>query len=235
MNRKSVLIVEDELIISEMLLEIIKEFGCGRVEQATSYSEALIALAGESWDLVFLDVNLGDRRDGIDLADLIRRKYKTPFIFLTSYGDKDTIFRAAKTSPEAYLTKPFKASDIFASMQLVFAKHESIRSLRFKEGYSEEEVGLDQVLFMKADNIYVELYTEDRKFLIRSTLESFLGEHDYEELVRVHRSYAINIGKVSSKTSHSVIIGDHEVPVSRKYRMKVNELLINDPDIPINP
>ena len=225
MKSSYILIIEDELIISEMLKEVINDNGYSNVEQAVGYSEALILLARKKWDLVFLDIHLGGEKDGVDLARLIQAKYKMPFIFITSYGDSDSIARAVETRPEAYLTKPFKSADIAAVMHLVFSKLSARRSLRFKEGYVQEEILLSKVLFLKADNIYVELYTQDRTYIIRSTLENFLNEQAFPELVRVHRSYAINTLQNYQISGTMIVLAGIEIPLSRKYKTQVLEEL----------
>lgn len=225
MKGSDILIIEDELIISEMLKEVINDSGYSNVEQATGYSEALMFLARKKWDLVFLDIHLGEEKDGVDLAHLIQTKYKTPFVFITSYGDSDSIARAVATRPEAYLTKPFKSADIAAVMQLVFSKLSVRKSLRFKEGYVQEEILLSKVLFLKSDNIYVELYTADRTYLIRSTLENFLNDHAFPELLRVHRSYVINTQQRYHLNGSLIVLGGFEIPISRKYKTHVFEQL----------
>ncbi len=232
MKDQQILIVEDELMISEMLKEVIFDYGYRNVEQATSYSEALMLLAQKKWDLVFLDIHLGSTKDGVDVAGLIQTKYKVPFVFVTSYGDPDSIARAVQTRPEAYLTKPFKPSDVFATMQMIFSKSAISKSIVFREGYIQERVLLNDVLFLKADNIYVELHTEERTYLIRSTLESFLIEHGFTELMRVHRSYAVNTTHVHQFNGASLVIAGMEIPVSRKYKPKILEELKKK--IPIN-
>lgn len=218
MANPKVLIVEDELIISEMLKEIVQDCGCEVVAQARDFSEALIELVKNKIDIAFLDVNIGEGKSGVQLAEHIKLKYGIPFVFVTSYGDRESIMKAIATNPEAYLTKPFKFSDVYATIQMILNKQRMTQSIQFKEGAEHVQVHIDKVLFLKSDNIYVEVHTTEKKHIIRATLESFLEDNKCEELVQVHRSYVVNTKNISAYESQSILINENEIPVSRKYK-----------------
>ena len=66
--RFKVLLVEDEILISEMVAEVLAEQGF-EVHAVGSATEALCVLkAGTSIDVLFTDINLGDGMDGVTLA-----------------------------------------------------------------------------------------------------------------------------------------------------------------------
>ena len=58
-------------------------------------------------DVVLMDIRLSGEMDGIAAADEIRRRFKIPVVYLTSYSDEDTLERAKATAPSGYLHKPF--------------------------------------------------------------------------------------------------------------------------------
>ncbi|MEQ8575273.1 MAG: response regulator, partial [Fulvivirga sp.] len=104
---RSVLIVEDEPLIADDLLYHLEDIGISTIEVALKYEEALEKIQNTQFDLALLDVNLSGNRDGIDLANFIKRQQSLPFIFITSYYDQDTLNRAKETDPLAYILKPF--------------------------------------------------------------------------------------------------------------------------------
>lgn len=120
--RKTILIVEDEPAIAEDLSDIIEQNGYRVSEVAYDYEEAIDFLSGNQPDLVLLDINLNSHHNGIDLARLLKKKYKVPFVFLTSYADNNTIAEVVDLAPLAYLVKPYKEKDIVTSLALTFAK-----------------------------------------------------------------------------------------------------------------
>jgi DNA-binding LytR/AlgR family response regulator len=113
-----ILIVEDELIIAEDMQNMLTKMGYEVVGNAMDAEEALEILATETPDLMLLDINLGGKKDGIDLANEINEKYQVPFIFTTSHTDSATVQRAKITKPINYLVKPFKAEQLYTAIEI---------------------------------------------------------------------------------------------------------------------
>lgn len=121
MPKQKILIVEDEVAIAQDLQDILEMAGYDVPKVAYSYNQAVEYLAGESPDLAFLDISLKGNRSGLDVADVINKKYKIPFIFLTSYSDQSTVSDVIDRNPSGYLVKPFKEKDIGPAVALAFA------------------------------------------------------------------------------------------------------------------
>ncbi|MBL7837354.1 MAG: response regulator, partial [Bacteroidetes bacterium] len=85
--KTKILIVEDNPIIGEDLAAYMNEFGHEAVGHVTNAEETLRLLKEKSVDLILMDVGLESEIDGIQLASLIREKYKLPIIFLTALYD----------------------------------------------------------------------------------------------------------------------------------------------------
>lgn len=102
-----VLVVEDEMMVSMLIEDMLDDLGCKVVGPASRLDEA-IALAGEAeLDCAVLDVNLGGQSI-FPLADLLRAK-GAPFAFATGYGDAG-LREVDKGSP--VLQKPFRETDL---------------------------------------------------------------------------------------------------------------------------
>lgn len=82
-------------------------------------------LESENVDLVLLDINLDGEMTGIDLAEIINKKFLVPFIFLSSYSDKSTLEKASFTFPAGYIVKPFKENDLAPAIQMALARHQA--------------------------------------------------------------------------------------------------------------
>ncbi len=80
------------------------------------------------------------------------------------------------------------------------------------------KVSLADIVLLEASNMYVTMVTANRKFVLRLTLSSLLERLNRETLIRVHRSFAINIHKVDLFTDHEVVLGQHRIPVGRHFR-----------------
>jgi CheY-like chemotaxis protein len=102
-----VLVVEDEMMVSMLIEDMLGDLGCTVVGPASRLDEAL-KLAGEAeLDCAVLDVNLGGQPI-FPVADLLRQK-GAPFAFATGYGDAG-LRDVDRGSP--VLQKPFREGDL---------------------------------------------------------------------------------------------------------------------------
>ena len=107
MDQVQVLIVEDEATVSMDLRYKLEAMGYSVPEVISSGEEAVDAVSQHHPDVVLMDIRLSGEMDGIDAAREIRRRFSTPVVYLTCYGDEDTFVRAKTTEPSGFLLKPF--------------------------------------------------------------------------------------------------------------------------------
>lgn len=112
------LIVEDDFLIAEDIRDFLQELGYKVVDIAYTRDQALRYLKKYEVQLALLDINLGQKDDGIIIAQHIREHYDFPFVFLTSYSDQMTLNEAKQTLPQGYLLKPFDKSDLFSVLEI---------------------------------------------------------------------------------------------------------------------
>ena len=85
--------------------------------------EALHQLKKHPPDFAILDINLESEKDGIEIAEYINQNNFIPFVYLTSYSDKDTLDRAKKTNPAGFIVKPFNEKTLYATIEIALANH----------------------------------------------------------------------------------------------------------------
>ena len=113
-----ILIVEDEPFIAENLQEMLAIFGYADTEITNSANQAIKAIKTNRPDLALLDVKIKGDQDGIELGNIIQEQYKVPFVYITSYSDKETINRAKHTLPHGFIVKPFTKDDVYAAIEV---------------------------------------------------------------------------------------------------------------------
>lgn len=118
MSSIKALIIEDEPLIAEDIRDYLTNINYQPVDVAYSKDQALRYLERYDLDIVLLDINLGSKTDGIEIAKVINEKYHIPFVFLTSYSDKKTLEMAKVTHPWGYLVKPFQERDLYTSLEI---------------------------------------------------------------------------------------------------------------------
>jgi DNA-binding LytR/AlgR family response regulator len=237
-----ILIVEDELIIAEDMTNMLEKIGYEVIGTAIDFDEAIEILETEKPDLILLDINLSGKRDGIDLAEEINKRFEIPFIFTTSHTDSTTIERAKKTHPINYLVKPFKQPQLYTAIEIAMlnlSKNEDktkiateetenlvIKDALFiKDKYSYIKLPLADILWMKADNNYVEIHTAHKKELVRANLGHFLERINRKNFFRTHKSYAVNLDYMTRFDPTSVFILDIEVPISKTYAEELIKMI----------
>ncbi|MCG8372044.1 MAG: response regulator [Balneolales bacterium] len=118
-KQKKVLIVEDDMIISLVIENMVKELGHSVVGKATSGEEAINLALENKPDLVLMDIRLKGEMDGIQAVTAIKEKIDTSVIYLTGNSDRVNYDRAKETDFIDLITKPFTITDLTKSMEQV--------------------------------------------------------------------------------------------------------------------
>jgi DNA-binding NarL/FixJ family response regulator len=110
MDRKRVLVVEDETMSAMAMADYLEDLGHEVLELPRDGEEA-IALAREKRpDLVLMDVNLPGPMNGLEAARIIAAESSAAIVFITGYSNEAMISKAALLSPAAFIVKPFDFS-----------------------------------------------------------------------------------------------------------------------------
>ncbi|MEM7549600.1 MAG: response regulator [Bacteroidota bacterium] len=238
MSKLRILIVEDELLVAEEMTALLEDHGYIVQKTVDNARDARLALEMFQLDVLLIDIRLKGEEDGISIAEYVNRSYALPVIFVTSLIDQDTIDRALKAKPSAYLVKPYSKKELQIAIDMAFhnfeqhkiavgqageepsSSHYSFNQHVFiKDRHRLERVEYGDILWMKAESSYVSITTVDKQYLLTSdTLGSLLPKFDYPYLLRVHRSYAVNINKVKAIDGNQLCLNDINIPIGKNYR-----------------
>ena len=104
-KKEKVLIVEDDIGISDVYKEYLETEGCLSVDVAKDGKEGLAKIKAEKYDLVLLDIVM-PKLDGIGvLRELKKLKSKMPVILLTNLSDRDSIEEGRKLGVKDFVVK----------------------------------------------------------------------------------------------------------------------------------
>ncbi len=218
MNNTKILIVEDEVLIAEYIFDLLNDESFYDVKMAHTKKEAIQLMDKFEPDIILMDINLNGVNSGIELAQ--QKNENASVIFLTGQYDHELMSKALETNPESYLTKPIKQNDLFAAIQLALVK-KKLKIITVKDGFNTVKVQLSSILYVKSDGNYVDVFTIDKKFSIRMSLDTFLNEVNDSNFIRVHRSYIVNKTKVTQVSRVSVFLENEEVPISRNLNFEL--------------
>lgn len=225
---KTILLVEDNFLNRRLCKKALIENGYA-VSEAKNAAEALEILKEETIALAILDINLGENeRDGISLGQQIKEHFSVPFIYLTAYENPEIIGQAVSTSPYSYLTKPFKNSDLIASVEIAIRQSandkESPPSILVKDGEFNVQLLLEDINYIESEGNYLLFHTDNTVYKTRSTLKKIIEELPRNSFVQTHRAYIVNKNKIKKFSSKSVIIGSSEIPVSGNFIDDANRI-----------
>lgn len=133
MNKKNILLVEDEMIIALNEKMQLEKYGFNVITVTTA--EKAIDLVKNSEevkiDLILMDIDLKEGMDGIEAAKIILNHKEIPIIFLTNYSKSDIISEAEKVSPYGYIVKGSFINIIEVFIKLAFKLHETRQSKNY--------------------------------------------------------------------------------------------------------
>lgn len=168
-----ILIVEDEVIVAKNIENQLVNNGYKVTGIAVSAEEAISNARIEKPDIVLMDIKLKGKIDGIEAADHLRKIYRLPVIFLTSYTDEDTFQRAKLTEPFGYLVKPFDIKELRRTVEIALYKNETEKKLQ--ENQRRYEIAVE------AGKTGVwEFWIKEKKYFSDKNLKALYGFSEIE-------------------------------------------------------
>ncbi len=111
-NKIKILIVEDEAIISMILKNYINKLGYETCSIVATGEDAILHSKEDNPDMIFMDIRLAGKMDGIQAAKSILSNKNISIAFMTSYTNPDTVKKAKELNPIAFLSKPVEIYDV---------------------------------------------------------------------------------------------------------------------------
>ena len=235
-----ILIVEDNVIIADDMQSMLEEIGYEIVDNVIVYEQAVEVLKTKEVDLVLIDIILASDKTGIDLGKHIRDNYNIPFIFVTSNSDRATVENAKTVKPNGYLVKPFEQQDLYTSIEIALSNFDYANkastadtsgpadkmspnsvlkdSIFVKKQHLYYRIPFGDIQFIKADNVYLEVNTIDKKFLVRSPLKDYLEKLPRNKFYRAHKSYIVNVDHIDAVNSKDIMINNTLIPISKDFK-----------------
>ncbi len=123
MREKTILIIEDELIIARDLQANLETEGYSVPEVYRNGREALSMIDIIKPDIVLVDIQLESQFDGIETAEKIRLFHDLPIIYITAHVNEDILERIKLTQPAGFLMKPINYTELLTTIELGIHKH----------------------------------------------------------------------------------------------------------------
>lgn len=233
------LVVEDDLLIAANLAMQVTKLGYEVIGIASRGEEAIRHVADHKPTLVLLDINLKGRLDGIETATILQQTTGVPIIYVTANADEATFNRAKATHPYGFIAKPIRALELQRTLALTVSLINNnkkrpvggslantptgcslVLSDRIFVRHKEKmvKIFIADILYIEADRNYCHLFTQNREYVLATTLKLMEEKLPVTLFARIHRSFMVNMTQIDDVAEGHVGVAGRNVPLSHLLR-----------------
>ncbi|MFZ1280569.1 MAG: response regulator, partial [Ignavibacteriaceae bacterium] len=123
---KTILLVEDDAMIAVVETLKLKKYGYNIIH-AINGQMAIESVNNSSnhIDLILMDINLGERLDGTDIAKVILATKDIPLIFLSSHTEREVVEKTENITFYGYVVKDSGITVLDASIKMAFKLYDA--------------------------------------------------------------------------------------------------------------
>ncbi|VXB21642.1 DNA-binding response regulator [Flavobacterium sp. 9AF] len=230
------IIIDDEEMARAIIAQMISKYKeLSLVGDFSNAMQAIKFLNQNEIDLIFLDIHMPDFT-GFDFIQTIKNPPK--IILITS--DKNFAIEAFEYDCIVdYLVKPlteerFQKAIHKASSSHIVSKQITTETNMPEDSATEFYVNIDRrlikiefesVSIVEAKGDYIHIKTDQKNYIVHSTLKKIEDKLPHNLFLKVHRSFIINTHKIIDIEDNSVLIGKEVIPVSRSNRPELMKRL----------
>lgn len=223
-------VCDDERVFSERLKNLIDDYYRSSEHTVHIFDSAAEMLRQieqnpDMFAAVFLDIEMPEI-DGIQAAGRIRKcSEDVSIIFLTSHTE--LAMEGYEVNALRFLAKPVNQVKLYEVLALL-DKSVNRQCIVINDGGVNVMVKHSDVCYIKAENVYLRVVTENKNYLLRKKLADIESELDSGRFVRIHRSYIVGLEHVCSFDGKAVIMTDGtQLPLSRSCEKQFKDAVMN--------
>ena len=196
--------------------------------EANVASDVINYVEGHKVDVLILDINLKSEMTGCDIANVVRKKNKDVYIIFTT-GHLEYALMAYKYKTFDYLPKPIVDEKLEETILRLMDDMKRTPAKFIKLNNNRTIINQDEVNYIKKDGMKLVFCTNSRTYETYSSfnkIESCLPDN----FVRCHKSYIVNIDKISDIDSNknTILFSPNEsCSIGAKYKNNILEVLKN--------
>lgn len=227
------LIVDDEPLALDLLEAYVKRTPFLNLKGKCSNAlEVLQVLKEQEVDLLFLDIQMPEL-SGLELSRLIDNRIK--IIFTTAF--EQYALEGFKVDALDYLLKPISYPEFLKAANKALQWFEMSRNtsskiveegddIFVKSDYKLVKLQLHKIQYIEGLKDYVKIYVDDRPQPVVALLSMKMFEEMLpSSFIRVHRSFIVNLDKITVIERNRIVFGKTYIPVSDSYKDKFLEFI----------
>lgn len=201
------------------------------VDEFSSAIDAIKYLNTNSVDLVYLDIHM-PTFSGFDFIETL----KNPPIIILTTSDKNLALEAFEyKSVVDYLVKPITKERFNKSLEKLDSLSTKEKRIKKEKNTSDfiyvnvdrrlVKVNIPSIYLIEAKGDYINIKTEEKNYIVHSTLKKIEDKLPSDFFFKVHRSFIINIKEIIDIEDNTVLIKKDVVPVSRSNKSELMKKL----------
>lgn len=219
------IIVDDEPLAQDVLESYVEKFtGLELIGKCNNANEAMQLLQSQPVDILFLDIEM----PGLTGLELLRTLADPPaVIFTTAYAEHAVA--GFELDAMDYLLKPISFDRFMKSVNkaihyLTLEKNDDPATpaeddyMFVKADKKMVKIKLDDILYIEGLKDYVMIFIPGQRIITLQTMKNLEQRLPSTKFARVHRSFIIAIEKLKSVSSHTVEIGEKQIPIGKNYK-----------------
>jgi two-component system LytT family response regulator len=236
-------IIEDEPQAVDLLKSFLAE-EFPKIEIVANFDKISLAanfIKNGEIDFIFLDVQLSGEL-GIDIAQyLSKEEFNFEIIFTTAYSG--FALEAFALSAIDYLLKPLKRERLIEAVNRVLkrksvshdqlkllselTKTEKIEKIIIKNNDGKFPLNIDEICYLKADNVYTEFHlVNSKRIIVSKPLKDYESLISSANFIKPHRSYLINSTKIVLIQGTSIIMNNNDaIPIARDKKREFHSYI----------
>jgi len=232
-NVQCVIIDDEPLAITLIEAHIAKIPNLEVVATCNNAMEGFEVLKSKQVDLIFLDIQM-PMLTGIEF---LRSLSHPPKVILTT-AYREYAVESYELEVVDYLLKPISFDRFFKAVNKYFTGVENRSTNKITISEKEPTSGFmyvnvnkkhykilfSDILYAESLKDYVQIHTNEATILTRYKISDFEKELP-KQFLRTHRSYIVNMNKITAYTAHDIEIGTLEIPIGVRYKKHVWEAL----------
>ncbi len=221
-------IVDDDILFSKQLEKDVYEFFY-KVDSdivIDIYNNNFSAIFDiKNIDIMFLDINLEEKFNGIHLASYIKNIFPNMLLIFIS-SNNEFVFSALSVNFFQFIRKNKYEYDkpiVFNQLQRHLSQNkQKIIIIQSDHKYGVKLTDIEYVLSIGHDLI---VKTTERDYVLSDSLKNFLNKVDgFKEIIQIARNLLINLNYTKKVTKTKVVMmNDYEFTVGRKYQKELIE------------
>lgn len=225
-------IIDDEPLAAELLESYARKTPFLNVKGVfNSAVQAIKCVREEHINLIFLDIQMPEL-SGVEFAKILPPETKV--VFTTAFSQYAV--ESYKVNAIGYLVKPISYESFLETAQnaLKYFQTEQRTSLTssdryffVKSDYKLVKIKFDDLVYIEGLKDYVKFYVDNNEKPVTSlmNLKKVVEFLPSSEFMRIHRSYIVNLSKVTGIERGRFVIGQISLPVSDSYKDMADQFI----------